>query len=70
MFTGGVTAIVWCYVLKPFGAEHSIGILNIYELLPAFIVGLVTIIVVSLLTKAPDKEITDEFEKVNELMKV
>ncbi|MBR6651421.1 MAG: sodium/proline symporter PutP [Clostridia bacterium] len=69
MFTGGVTAIVWCYVLKPFGALHGITVLNIYELLPAFIVGLVTIIVVSLLTKAPDKDITDEFDKVNELMK-
>jgi len=69
MVAGGVTAIVWCYVLKPFGALHGITVLNIYELLPAFIVGLVTIIVVSLLTKAPDKEITDEFDKVNELMK-
>ncbi len=69
MLAGGVTAIVWCYVLKPFGAANGIGILNIYELLPAFIVGLVAIVVVSLLTKAPDKEITDEFDKVNELMK-
>ena len=69
MFAGGVTAIVWCYVLKPYGAAHGISILNIYELLPAFIVGLAAIIIVSLLTKTPDKEITDEFDKVNELMK-
>ncbi len=69
MLAGGVTAIVWCYVLKPFGAAHGIGLLNIYELLPAFIVGLAAIIIVSLLTKAPEKEITDEFEQVNALMK-
>ncbi len=70
MLSGGVTAIVWCYVIKPFGAEHGISVLNIYELLPAFIVGLAAIIIVSLATKIPDKDITDEFEKVNELMKV
>jgi len=40
------------------------GILDIYELLPAFIVALVAIIVVSLVTKAPEKEIVDEFETV------
>ncbi len=69
MAAGGVTAIVWCYVLKPLGKAHGIGILNIYELLPAFIVGLAAIIIVSLLTKAPEKEVTEEFEKVNALMK-
>ena len=69
MLAGGVTAIVWCYVLKPFGAANGIGILNIYELLPAFIVGLVAIVVVSLVTRKPDREITDEFDRVNELMK-
>ena len=36
---------------------------GIYELLPAFIVGLLVIIVVSLLTKAPGQEIEDEFER-------
>lgn len=69
MLSGGVTAIVWCYVLKPFGAKNGIGILNIYELLPAFIVGLTAIIIVSLVTRKPEKEITDEFDRVNSLMK-
>ena len=69
MFAGGATAIVWCYVLKPFGKLNGISVLNIYELLPAFIIGLVAIIVVSLLTKAPDKEVTDDFDRVNALMK-
>ena len=39
------------------------GVFAIYELLPAFIVGIVVIIVVSLLTKAPSQEILDEFEQ-------
>ena len=34
----------------------------IYELLPAFLISLFAIIVVSLLTKAPDESIEKEFE--------
>lgn len=59
MVTGGVTIFVWKYVVRPLG-----GVWNIYELLPAFIVALVFIVVVSMLTPAPEKEITDEFEAV------
>lgn len=59
MVTGGVTIFVWKYVVRPLG-----GVWNIYELLPAFIVALVFIVVVSLLTPAPEKEITEEFEAV------
>ena len=68
MFAGGVTAIIWRYVLNEFLGE-KIAIFNIYELLPAFIVGLAAIIIVSLLTKVPDKEVTDDFDRVNALMK-
>lgn len=59
MVTGGVTIFVWKYVVRPLG-----GVWNIYELLPAFIVALVFIVVVSMLTPAPEKEITEEFEAV------
>ena len=41
------------------------GLFNIYELLPAFIVALAAIVVVSLLDKKPSQEIIDEFESVN-----
>ena len=51
---------IWKYMVRPMG-----GILDIYELLPAFLVSLIMIIVVSLATKAPSKEIIDEFESVN-----
>ena len=40
------------------------GALGIYELLPAFLVGLAVNVIVSLLTPVPSKEIQDEFEKV------
>ena len=57
IISGGATVFIWKYLIRPLG-----GILDIYELLPAFIVSLIFIIVVSLLTKAPDEEIVREFE--------
>lgn len=59
MLSGGITVFVWKFVLNPLG-----GIFGIYELLPAFIVSCIFFVVVSLITPAPAKEITDEFEKV------
>lgn len=59
MICGGVTVFVWKFLVRPFG-----GVWNIYELLPAFIVASVAIVVVSLLSPAPDKSIIDEYESV------
>lgn len=59
MVTGGVMVFVWKYLIAPMG-----GFFNVYELLPAFILASIAIVVVSLLTKTPEKEITDEFETV------
>lgn len=58
MVTGGVMAFVWKYAIRSLG-----GIFDIYELLPAFLLSLAAIIIVSLCTKEPDQEIIDEFEK-------
>ena len=57
MLSGGVFVFVWKYLLKPMG-----GVWGIYELLPAFLVGLIAIVVVSLLTKAPGADIQQEFD--------
>ena len=59
MLAGGVTVFVWKFLVKPMG-----GVFGIYELLPAFLVGLAVIIVVSLCTKAPEKDITATFDTV------
>ena len=59
MISGGVMVFVWKYLIAPMG-----GILAIYELLPAFIIACIAIVVVSLLTPAPEKEIQDEFDEV------
>ena len=37
---------------------------GLYSLAVGFLLSLVVIVIVSLLTKAPSKEITDEFDKV------
>ena len=57
MAAGGIMVFVWKYLIKPLG-----GVFGVYELLPAFIVSIAAIIIVSLLTKAPSKEIEAEFE--------
>lgn len=59
MVSGGVMVFVWKYLVAPMG-----GLWDIYELLPAFMVSSVVILAVSLLTPAPSKEITKEFESV------
>jgi sodium/proline symporter len=57
MLTGGIMVFAWKLLVRPLG-----GILNIYELLPAFVLSCVAIIIVSLLTEEPSKEILEEFE--------
>ena len=59
MLSGGIMIFLWKYVVRPLG-----GALDIYELLPAFMVACIFIVVVSLLTPAPEKEIVKEFESV------
>jgi len=59
MLAGGVMVFVWKYLVRPLG-----GVWNIYELLPAFIFASAAIVVVSLLTDPPGREITDEFDSV------
>lgn len=57
MLSGGATVFLWKYFVRPLG-----GAWNIYELLPAFFVSLLFIVVVSLLTAAPDDTQRKEFE--------
>ena len=61
MIAGAIMIFVWKFVVRPFG-----GAWDIYELLPAFIVASIFIIVVSLITPAPDKGIVEEFESVKD----
>ncbi|MGI5971309.1 MAG: sodium/proline symporter PutP [Oscillospiraceae bacterium] len=59
MVAGGGMVFLWKLVIKPLG-----GVFGIYELLPAFVVSCIAIVIVSLLTKKPSADIEEEFETV------
>lgn len=59
MVVGGCMVFVWNLLVRPLG-----GIWDIYELLPAFILSSISIVIVSLVTAPPSKEMQKEFEDV------
>ena len=61
MVSGASMVFIWKLLISKLG-----GVFAIYELLPAFIISSVFIVVVSLLTKAPSKEIEEDFDAVKE----
>jgi transporter, SSS family len=64
MIAGAIMVFVWKFGISKLGGAFAI-----YELLPAFIFALAVIVIVSLLTPAPEKEIVQEFETVQSEMK-
>ena len=61
MIGGAAMVFIWKLYISPFG-----GVWGIYELLPAFLFSSLCIVIVSLLTKAPSKEILEDFKAVSE----
>ena len=59
MVGGAAMVFLWKLAISKLG-----GVFAIYELLPAFLFSSLCIVVVSLLTKAPSKEIQEDFEAV------
>ncbi len=59
MIGGAAMVFLWKLVISKIG-----GVFAIYELLPAFIFSSIIIVVVSLLTKKPSKDIEEDFEAV------
>ena len=59
MVVGGCMVFVWNLLVRPMG-----GIWDIYELLPAFLLSCISIVVVSLLTAPPSEKMQQEFEDV------
>ena len=58
MIAGGVMVFIWKLAVRPAG-----GLFNIYELLPAFLISCVAIVVVSLLSRVADPEVYEEFDR-------
>ena len=61
MVGGGGMVFLWNLVISKLG-----GVFAIYELLPAFIFSSICIVVVSLITPAPSKEIIEDFDMVSQ----
>ena len=59
MVSGAAMVFIWKLLISKLG-----GVFAIYELLPAFIISSIAIVVVSLLTAPPSKEIEEDFEAV------
>ncbi len=63
---GGGMVILWDYI--PLIGGRTLGdVTGLYSLLVGFAFSIVMIIIVSLCTKAPSKEITDEFDRVKKM---
>lgn len=58
MLVGAITIFVWKYLVRPLG-----GGFDIYELLPAFVLAIAAIVIVSIATEKPSKAIEDEFDQ-------
>ena len=58
MVVGAVTVIVW---------KNTMAATGIYEIIPGFIFSAISIIVFSLLSKAPSKDVTARFDQANDL---
>ena len=61
MLAGGAMVFIWKYLIAPMGGAWAI-----YELLPAFIVASIAIVVVSLLTAPPEQSVTETFDAVGQ----
>ena len=59
LVAGGAMVFIWKFGIAKLGGAFAI-----YELLPAFVFSSLCIVVVSLLTKEPSKEIQEDFEAV------
>ena len=59
LVVGGAMVFIWKFLIAPIG-----GVLAIYELLPAFCLGLVANVIVSLASGEPDKSITDVYDEI------
>lgn len=61
MLSGGIMIFFWKFVIRQIFAGTW---LDIYELLPAFLLASIMIILVSLVTKEPEKEVLTVFDEI------
>lgn len=57
MVSGGSMIFIWKFLVRPLG-----GGFDIYELLPAFLLNCAVLVIVSLITAKPEKEVLEQFD--------
>ena len=64
--TGFVVDILWMFLFnyEYYGGVSAVFNTELYEIIPGFVCGMAAAIIVSLATKAPEKEVTDLFDTV------
>ncbi len=58
IIVGAVTVIVW---------KNTMAHTGLYEIVPGFVLSFISIIVVSLMDKAPEKDVIDRFENAEQI---
>lgn len=61
MLVGAATVLIWVYTPHDFK--------DVYEIIPGFLLGFLTIVLVSLITKPVSKEVSEEFDRVEAILK-
>jgi sodium/proline symporter len=72
IIVGFLTSVLWMVLfnLEYYGFSSVIYNTGLYEIVPGFVIGLVVAVVVSLTTKAPDKEVLDLFDAAKNYVEV
>ena len=65
-YSGAVAGIVTGFAVDALWYVFLTDITGVYEIVPGFICGLIVAVIVSLISKAPSKEVVDLFEKAKE----
>ncbi|RQP14482.1 MAG: sodium/proline symporter PutP [Chryseobacterium sp.] len=60
MLVGGATVLIWVY------ADHPLK--EVYEIIPGFVLNLITIVIVSVSAKTPAAELEQEFDEVQRIV--
>ncbi len=69
IIVGFAVSVIWMILFnfEYYNFKSVIYNTNLYEIVPGFVIGLIVAIVVTLLTKAPSKEVQDLFDSVKKL---
>lgn len=62
MVVGGLTIVIWLLIPALSNSDE-------YELIPGFFLSLIAVIVVSIKTNDPEKQVQEQFEQMEEKMK-